>query len=168
MDLDKACQDGTFRLDLMYRLKSVHIHLPPLRERDGDIPLLADHFLHWGCQRHGKELSGFTPEAMAHLQQQEYPGNIRELKSIVQAFVNVAQGRPISTKHLPENLRKQSPKSRRNDPSAADAIATLDQIEKRHILSVYEQMDRNKSRTARALGIGLNTLRRKLESYGEK
>jgi transcriptional regulator with PAS, ATPase and Fis domain len=98
----------------------------------------------------------------------DYPGNIRELKSIVQSSVNIAQGRPISPKHLSENLRKRRSKSRAANPATSDTIPTLDQVGKNHILSVYDQMDRNKSRTARALSIGLNTLRRKLESYGVK
>jgi len=164
-DLDRLMIKNRFRKDLYYRLKGGWLHLPPLRERTDDIPLLISKFLEEYCGSQGVRIE---EEAMSVLMNYDYPGNIRELKSIVQAVVNVAQGRPISTKFFPENLRKQMPKSKRNDPSAADAVPTLDQVEKKHILTVYDRMDRNKSRTSRALGIGLNTLRRKLESYGEK
>jgi DNA-binding NtrC family response regulator len=96
----------------------------------------------------------------------DYPGNIRELKAIVQAAVNLAQGRSISARCLPVQLVKRK-KGTTAAPSAKnETIATLEQLEKEHILSVYNLMGKNKSRTARSLGIGLNTLRRKLESYG--
>jgi len=162
-DLDRLMTKNRFRKDLYYRLKGGWLHLPPLRERTDDIPLLISRFL--------KESSGspgvrIEEEAMSLLVNYDYPGNIRELKSTVQAIVNIAQGRPISTKYLPENLRKSRLKSKGARSSETDTVFSLDQMEKSHILSVYEQMNRNKSRTARALGIGLNTLRRKLESYG--
>jgi two-component system response regulator AtoC len=163
-DLERMITKNRFRKDLYYRLKGGWLHLPPLRERTEDIPLLIGKFL----QECGSEGVRIEEEAMSLLMRYDYPGNIRELKSIVQAAVNVAQGRPISTKYFPENLRKQIPKSKRSDPSARDAVPTLEQMEKNHILSVYEKMGRNKSRTAKVLGIGLNTLRRKLASYGVK
>jgi transcriptional regulator with PAS, ATPase and Fis domain len=120
-------------------------------------------FLEEYCGSHGTNIE---EDAVSLLLNFDYPGNIRELRSIVQSSVNMAQGRPISPKHLPENLRKRRSKSKTANPATADTIPTFDQVGKNHILSVYDQMDRNKSRTARALGIGLNTLRRKLESYG--
>ncbi len=95
----------------------------------------------------------------------DYPGNIRELRSIIQSAVNLAQGRPISINHFPAHLRKKSVLTP-DKMSAPDSIAPLSQVEKDHILKAYRHLDKNKSRTARILGIGLNTLRRKLESYG--
>lgn len=162
-DLDRLIAKNRFRKDLYYRLKGGWLHLPPLRERRDDIPLLLSRFLQEFC---GSQGASFEEEAMSLLLNYDYPGNIRELKSIVQAVVNIARGRPISSKYLPENLRKQMPKSKGANPSTADAVPSLDQLEKNHILTVYEQTHHNKSRTARILGVGLNTLRRKLESYG--
>jgi two-component system response regulator AtoC len=162
-DLDRLMTKNVFRKDLYYRLKGGWLHLPPLRERRDDIPLLMGKFLEEYCDSQGANIE---EDAMSLLVNYDYPGNIRELKSIVQSVVNIVQGRPISRKYLPENLRKHRPKSKGAHSSTADTVPTLDQIEKAHILTVYDQMDRNKSRTARALGIGLNTLRRKLESYG--
>jgi DNA-binding NtrC family response regulator len=152
-----------FRKDLYYRLKGGWLHLPPLRERRDDIPLLMGKFLEEYSSSQGTRIE---EDAMSLLMNYDYPGNIRELKSIVQAAVNVAQGRPISIRYLPENLRKQMLKSKDANRLTADGVPSLDQVEKNHILSVYEQMGRNKSRTARVLGVGLNTLRRKLGSYG--
>ncbi len=86
-DLNKGCRDKTFRLDLFYRLKSADIHLPPLREREGDIPLLANHFLTKACQRHQKVIKGFHPGAIQILLQRDYPGNIRELAQVVENAV---------------------------------------------------------------------------------
>jgi len=164
-DLGRLMAKNRFRKDLYYRLKGGWLHLPPLRERREDIPLLMAKFLE---EYSGSQGTSVEEDAMSLLMNYDYPGNIRELKSIVQAAVNIARGRPFTRKYLPENLRKQTPKSKDAHPSTTDAVPSLGQVEKNHILSVYERMDRNKSRTAQILGIGLNTLRRKLESYGEK
>jgi two-component system response regulator AtoC len=162
-DLERLITQNRFRKDLYYRLKGGWLHLPSLRERRDDIPLLMGKFLEEYC---GSQSASIEEDTMSLLLNYDYPGNIRELKSIVQAVVNIAQGRPISINYLPKDLKKHMPKSKGAQPSAGDAPPTLDQIEKKHIRAVYEQMGRNKSLTARALGIGLNTLRRKLESYG--
>jgi DNA-binding NtrC family response regulator len=95
----------------------------------------------------------------------EFPGNIRELRSILQSAVNLAQGRPISAELFPDHLRKRKAVSQCDQQVGSESIIPLAQIEKSHILSVYNQLNRNKSKTARLLGIGLNTLRRKLKSY---
>jgi transcriptional regulator with PAS, ATPase and Fis domain len=162
-DLERMMTRNTFRKDLYYRLKGGWLTLPPLRERKEDIPLLVRNFIEEFCGTSGADVED---EVLSLLMDYNYPGNIRELKAIIQAAVNLAQGRPISAGYLPPQLVK-----RKNVATAAPApehesIATLEQVEKGHILSVYNLMDQNKSRTARSLGIGLNTLRRKLESYG--
>jgi len=162
-DLERLITQNRFRKDLYYRLKGGWLHLPPLRERRDDIPLLMGKFLEKYSSSQGTRIE---EDAMSLLMKYDYPGNIRELKSIIQAAVNVAQGRPISIRYLPSNLKKQMLKSKDANRSIADGVPSLDQVEKRHILSVYEQMGRNKSRTAQVLGIGLNTLRRKLAAYG--
>jgi DNA-binding NtrC family response regulator len=164
-DLDRLITQNRFRKDLYYRLKGGWLHLPPLRERRDDIPLLMGKFLEEYSSSQGTRIE---EDAMSLLMNYDYPGNIRELKSIIQAAVNVAQGRPISIKYLPSNLKKQMLKSKNANRSIADGVPSLNQVEKKHILSVYEQMGRNKSRTAQILGIGLNTLRRKLAAYGVK
>jgi transcriptional regulator of acetoin/glycerol metabolism len=96
----------------------------------------------------------------------EYPGNIRELRSIIQSAVNLAQGGPILPNFLPENLRKRTSISTCLTKPVFKDILPLIHIEKSHIVRAYHLTGRNKSQTARLLGIGLNTLRRKLKSYG--
>ena len=163
-DLDRLIAKGEFRKDLYYRLKGAWLHLSPLRERQEDIPLLIEKFLKEFCGETGKV--AVEEETMAILMDYDYPGNIRELRSIVQSAVNLAQGRPISANFLPEHLRKRKPISRSELQTGTGSIVPLAEAEKAHIIRAYEEMDKNKSQTAKLLCIGLNTLRRKLESYG--
>ncbi len=164
-DLDRFKDKGMFRKDFYYRLKGVCLHLPPLRERKEDIPLLADKFLKEFSDVSGKK--GISEEAGILLVNYDYPGNIRELRSIIQLAVNLAQGRQVSANFLPPYLRNRKPVTRsysqKKDGSSVD---TLDEVEKTHILKVYEQTGRIKTQTAKLLFIGLNTLRRKLLAYG--
>jgi transcriptional regulator with PAS, ATPase and Fis domain len=97
----------------------------------------------------------------------DYPGNIRELKSIIQSAVNLAQGRPISGLFLPSDIQKKKPIFNICLHEADIQVVPLEEMEKSHILKIYKVSGKNKARAAKCLGIGLNTLRRKLESYGE-
>jgi two-component system, NtrC family, response regulator AtoC len=162
-DLEKLIVQKRFRKDLYYRLRGGWIHLPPLRRRKNDIPLLIDHFIQSSKTHTGT--TEISPEALARLCNYSWPGNIRELKSVVQSAMNLSQGAPISTRHLPAHLAQKSP--RRNKMSAEPGgPVPLHEMEKQHILKVYSQAEKNKSETARLLEISLSTLRRKLESYG--
>jgi two-component system response regulator AtoC len=163
-DLDRFKDKGMFRNDLYYRLKGVCLHLPPLRERKEDIPLLADKFLKEFSDVSGKD--GISEEAGILLMNYDYPGNIRELRSIIQLAVNLAQGRQISAGSLPTHLRKRKPVARSYSQKEGSPVATLKEMEKAHILKAYEQTGKIKAQTAKLLSIGLNTLRRKLEVYG--
>jgi DNA-binding NtrC family response regulator len=163
-ELDKLMAKKLFRKDLYYRLRGGWLHLPPLRERKDDIPLLVGKFI----QEYDRPArsDGIEKQAMSMLMDYDYPGNIRELKTIIQSAVNLAQGRSISANALPVHLRKQKPAAKATDQSGSESILSLEEVEKGHILKVYDQSGKNKSQTAKVLGIGLNTLRRKLESYG--
>lgn len=168
-DLDRMIARKAFRKDLYYRIRGGWLHLPPLRERTDDIPLLVDAFLD-KYESYSKTARRMTPAALSHLTAYAWPGNVRELKSITQSAVNLAQGRPIDTIHLPEHLRQATRRPAQNrtqriNRSGAD-IRAMAEVEKEHILKVYNLLNRNKSHSAKALGIGLNTLRRKLDSYG--
>jgi len=165
-DLDKLMAKGLFRKDLYYRIRGGWLHLPPLRERKDDIPLLIDAFS--GNNGHLPLESAVTAEAMDLLLHYDYPGNIRELKSIIQSSMNLAQGRPITVHHLPEHILKRSHQSRMDCRMEDPPTVTLAQVEREHILCTYKQTGKNKSKTARVLGIGLNTLRRKLVAYSKK
>jgi DNA-binding NtrC family response regulator len=163
-DLEKLMVKKVFRKDLYYRIRGGWLHLPPLKERKEDIPLLASKFLK-DYNSSNKNLF-IEEEAMCLLMEYDYPGNIRELKSIIQTAVNLAQGSPISSNFLPAQLRRPKSISACLNQSVTEDIAPLVQIERSHIIKAYKLSGQNKSKTARRLGIGLNTLRRKLKSYG--
>ncbi len=164
-DLEKMVQQRQFRKDLFYRLQFAHLHLPPLRERRDDIPLLAEAFI----KNSLKPQMHLHPEATDLLTNYAWPGNIRELKGVMEASVNLAEKGVIT----PRELRiKISPTIEKAAPTVTTGetitFEPLETVERRHILQTYEALDNNKSRTARVLGIGLQTLHRKLKAYGTK
>ncbi|QTA90965.1 sigma-54-dependent transcriptional regulator [Desulfonema magnum] len=165
-NLDRLMARKMFRKDLYYRIRGGRLHLPPLRERKDDIPLLINRFTEQYCGP--DKYSAIEEEAMSLLMSYNYPGNIRELRSVIQSAANLAQGRPISVNFLPNHLRKQKSELSNHHHSASepDAVISLAKVEKNYILKIYKQSGKNKSKTSRLLGIGLNTLRRKLKSYG--
>ncbi|MFZ0483864.1 MAG: sigma-54 dependent transcriptional regulator [Desulfobacterales bacterium] len=161
-DLEKLMAKKAFRKDLYYRIRGGWLHLPPLRERKEDILLLADKFL----KDYTNKEAAVDEDARCLLMEYNYPGNIRELKSILQSAVNLSQGRPISPDVLAAHLKQRKSISKCLSLPAYEKMMPLAQIEKSHIIDVYKQTGGNKSLSARLLGIGLNTLRRKLRSYG--
>ena len=162
--LDKMAARGTFRKDLYYRLRGAWIHLPPLRERLEDLPLLVDRFLREAQETSGVE--GIEEKALAVLMEYDYPGNVRELRSIFQAAANLCRGGRIRAQLLPSYVFKpQSILSKQSPSLPSEPFLSLADVEKAHILKTYERTSKNKSETARILDIGLNTLRRKLDSY---
>lgn len=163
-DLEKMMTKKLFRKDLFYRLRGGWLHLPPLKERKDDIPLLVGKFYEEYCGTPGMDIS---ENALRLLMDHDYRGNIRELKTIVQSAVNLAQGKTITAAHLPSRLSTCHESWRGDNDPNCDAleIKTLSMVEKDHILDVYEQTCRNKAQAAKLLGIGLNTLRRRLEEY---
>jgi DNA-binding NtrC family response regulator len=165
-DLEKLMANRKFRKDLYYRLKGGWLHLPALRQRKEDIPLLANHFLNKFI---GKDKNaGIDEDAMTLLLTYTYPGNIRELKSSIESAANLAQGRKISKIFLPDTIQKQEPKTKPKHGPKTAPVVSLAQMEKSYILDVYHQTGKNKSQTARLLDIALNTLRKKLKIYGVK
>jgi DNA-binding NtrC family response regulator len=162
-DLDRMIASGRFRRDLFYRIRGSWLHLPPLRERREDIPLLVERFIE-GCRPEGGALT-MDEAALGALMDYRLPGNVRELKSIVQSAVNLARGREISLGCLPPYVQNHKAACGEAESAAGGSVLPLSDVERRHILSVYRQLDGNKMRTARALGLGLNTLRRRLKHY---
>ncbi len=161
-NLEKLMAAKMFRKDLYYRIRGGWLHLPPLREKKKDIPLLIDRFLKDYC---GPGNSCTIEEnAMKALMAYDYPGNIRELKSMIQSAVNLCQGKPVSLRCLPKDVTKGTVDISGPSPQN-QTMVTLAHIEKEHIMNVFQLTDKNKSKTARILGIGLNTLRRKLKVY---
>jgi len=162
-DLELQMRKGTFRKDLYYRLKGAWLHLPPLRQRQADVPLLIKKFLDESGR--SADATGMDDEALVILLNHDYPGNIRELKSILQAASNIAQSRPISRKTLPDYLKIRKNKAMAPNNPQLEEVVPLAEVEKAHIRNAYYKTAKNKSLTAKLLGISLNTLRRKLEFY---
>ncbi|HSD93899.1 MAG TPA: sigma-54 dependent transcriptional regulator [Syntrophales bacterium] len=163
-DLDKLLAKGQFRKDLYYRLKGAWLRILPLRERREDLPVLINAFLREFRGEIGADV--LEEETLEILMNYDYPGNIRELRSIIQAASNLAQKRPIGAKHLPDYLKGRKKAALRAPVTADGPIVPLAETERIHILKAYEGTNHNKLQTAKLLGIGLNTLRRKLASYG--
>jgi two-component system NtrC family response regulator len=155
-DLKEDIKEGKFREDLFYRLNVFAIQLPSLKERREDIPLLAENFLKLFAERTNKRITGMSKEFINRLQQQEWKGNIRELKNAIERAVILADGSELKTEHLPFELQH-----------ADSSISSFDlsSIEKSHIQKVLQYTKGNKTKAAELLGIGLTTLYRKLEEY---
>lgn len=160
VDLEAAVRRGVFRKDLYYRLRGAWLHLPDLKDRRADIPPLLDHF----AARLGVALD---PETRERLLSADFPGNVRELQSVVTAAANLARDGVLTPHCLPPDYRRRRPARLAPPPSSeGETIPTLAMVERDHILKIYHRLDRNKSRTARELGISINTLRKKLSAYG--
>ncbi len=156
---------GNFRSDLYYRLSVFHISLPPLRERTGDIPLLAEHFMKTISQKMKKPVEGMSDEFLATLVNAEWKGNIRELRNVMERSVIVCDGL-LRVEDLPIELQEGGQQG--NDGHLAGSAMDLATIENRHIARVLQFTKGNKTEAARLLKIGLTTLYRKIEEYGIK
>ena len=166
--LEEEVGKGKFREDLYYRLNVVSLNVPPLRDRIGDIPLLAQHFMGKYADKNRKQVRGFSPLAMDMLLKHAWPGNVRELENTIERAVILLPGDYITEKELPLNITRLYPgNSDGIIPRSMDvANRTLEDIEKEAILSTFDATAGNKSETARRLGINRKTLHKKLNIYG--
>jgi transcriptional regulator with PAS, ATPase and Fis domain len=158
-DLQQAVADGSFREDLFYRLQVFDIRLPPMRERRGDIPLLAEAFLQEFARTTGCASPGLTPDAFEVLLGHEWPGNVRELHNALERAVILCEGGLITAEHLSLQV------SRIVTPRRA---SRLSDVERRTIEQVLRETDGNKSRAARRLGVTRTQLYGRLRKYGLK
>ncbi len=167
---------GAFRQDLYYRLEAFTLTIPPLRERKDDIPLLAAHFLNRYCLQMGKDIKGFSSEAIDQLMAYTFPGNIRELQNIIERAVTFCHGDQIATEHLPIKIRRHArpadpSEETENDPSPLldaflqkhEMLPTLKDIEKHYLNYVLKKVGGNKRRAAAVLGISRRTLYRHID-----
>ncbi|MCX8157011.1 MAG: sigma-54 dependent transcriptional regulator [Verrucomicrobiae bacterium] len=158
---------GKFREDLFFRLRVVEIYLPPLRERRGDIPLLAMAFLREFARENNKPVREFSPEAMEVLLEHNWPGNVRELRTAVEHAVVLCRGERILPRDLPASVRKQEnplPVSREKAPGPLPAM-TIRDAEKQLIIRALEESNGNRAEAARRVGISRRTFYRKLKEY---
>ena len=185
--LDQSVEKNEFRQDLYFRLNVVPVHVPALRERDGDVPLLAEAFCQRFIRNHGVPVKGLTPESLAALQRHDWPGNIRELQNVLErAVILCGEEGYIHPEQLgltappqagegdaPTGAIDESPTavvSTATTTAAASngAPTTLADLEKQHILSTLKQCEGNRTRTAETLDINIRTLRNKLNEYKEQ
>ncbi|HJY90642.1 MAG TPA: sigma-54 dependent transcriptional regulator [Candidatus Acidoferrum sp.] len=163
-DLESAYREGTFRKDLYFRLNVVTVHLPPLRERRSDIPMLVHHFLNRYAPTTHLQV---TPAAMKSLLQYDWPGNVRELENCIARGVTLGAQAVIDVQDLPPSIRAEQPTGQAMTPQDAASLSTtaLAEMEKMTILRVFEQANGDKALAGKMLGISRATLYRKLKRY---
>ena len=161
-DLKEEVRKGNFREDLYYRLNVISITIPPLRNRQGDVLLLASYYIRKFAGMLNLPLSNLEPKAAKSLENYYWPGNVRELSNAIERAVNLAKGKAITLEHLPDSLQNPILCSK----NSFNANDTLEQVEKEMILETLESVNWNISKCALLLGISRNTLYRKLNKYG--
>ncbi len=167
--LEDEVKAGRFREDLYYRLNVVSIHVPALRERSGDIPLLAEHFLAVYGAKNNRTIAGITPGCMDVLLHYPWPGNVRELENAMERGVILMRGDYLDEESLPIPMKKWV-KEQSGEVAAGmeeGVPSSLEEAEKMVILKILDEVDGNKSEAARRLGITRKTLQSKLQKYGE-
>jgi len=169
-DLDKETKEGRFRDDLFYRLNVMTIHLPPLRERKDDIPILVDHFLRKYSQKLQKSIDRIEPEVMRLLMNYEWPGNVRELENIIERAIVLAERSTLNTEDIPEELALGPARTRISIPFLGETDLSIKKVERK----VEEELIRralmrtggNKTQAAKLLEISHRALLYKIKEYG--
>jgi two-component system, NtrC family, response regulator AtoC len=162
-DLEKDVADGRFREDLYWRLNVIHLHVPPLRERAFDVPLLIEHFLGKFARHVSIEVA---PETLALLTAYPWHGNVRELENTIERAVALMPGAILTPEDLPERIRTSGGSSAILAKAKSKRLTMAD-LEREYILEILRETDGNKSRAAEILGLDRKTLYRKLDEYGE-
>jgi transcriptional regulator with PAS, ATPase and Fis domain len=177
-DLEEMVRYKQFRQDLLYRLNVIRLHLPPLRDRGDDILMLQDHFLKMFQARFGKKVDGFSKNARTILKEYAYPGNVRELRNLIEYAINFCDEQSIRIRHLPEYLlripKQQTPeeqiahKDPQTPPSPALQSSTdsWEDIQRKMILDALLKTGGKKQKAATILGWGRSTLWRKMKHFG--
>lgn len=160
--LKEEIEKGNFREDLYYRLDVVSIHVPPLRERTDDIPLMVHKFIEEVSAENNKEIEGITNGALQALMSYKWPGNVRELRNVIESIVVLTKSKVITEQELPSYILAKDEKSSLRVPAGID----LAEAEKRFILFTLDNTGGNKTKASEVLKIGRKTLHRKLAEYG--
>ncbi len=174
-DLDEEVREGRFREDLYYRLNVVRIELPPLRERDGDVPILARYFATEYAEEYEKDIRGISLDAMRVLEAWAWPGNVRELKNVIERAVALEAGAEISRASLPRPLREASDaRAIQTADSSKDVLpaegldldALLGEMERHYLALALARTDGNKTKAASLLGMSFRSFRYRLAKCG--
>jgi transcriptional regulator with PAS, ATPase and Fis domain len=164
-DVTEAVKNGSFREDLYFRLNVVNLHIPPLSQRKGDIPLLAQHFLLKYASRMKKPVTRISGEVLRVLMDYPFPGNVRELENLIERGTAMAQGDIIELAHLPENLQKPGETGFSMNEGR---LPTLEEQEQTYISRVLDEVNGNQTAAAQILGINRASLWRKLKAWREE
>ncbi len=163
-DLEKAIGEGRFREDLYYRLNVIPIHIPPLRKRRDDIPLLINHFLGKYTEKSKKKITSVSIDAMRILAGYDWPGNVRELENVMERAVILTNRNIITPEDLPSYIFDTQQKTITQEENIEET--TLEKLEKHYILKTLEKYAWNQKKASDVLGISTTTLWRKLKTYG--
>ena len=165
VDIENRLKNGRFREDLYWRLNVIEIKIPPLRERKDDIEMLATHFMNTYTEEHKKDIKGIDKQALSLLIEYPWPGNVRELRNVIERSVVLTGGNYITPKDLPDKIKNTDLEK---EPSgASSSLKTyLGDYEKNLLMKIYNAHNKDKEKTAKALGIDLATLYRKFKKYG--
>ena len=164
-DLGELVKAGTFREDLYYRVRVFELRLPPLRDRVGDIPLLAQHFLREFAHENHKPVNEFSPEALEALVHCRWPGNVRELRAAIEHAVVLCRGDRIALRDLPANARGILAVEPPTPTLPGSETVTVSEAEKQLIIRALKGTNGNRTESAKLLGISRRTLHRKLRTY---
>jgi two-component system response regulator HydG len=165
-DIEEAVHEGKFRQDLLYRLNIVHVALPPLRARGGDVLLLAQHFVTHFAAEGNPGVVGISKAAAEKLLSYSWPGNVRELRNAIERAVALTRFDHISAEDLPAHIRTFEARHVVVAGDNLEELVSLEEVERRYILKVLQAAGGNKSLAAKQLGVGRRTLYRKLGEYG--
>lgn len=164
-DIESALEEGTFRKDLYYRLNTLTIDIPPLRERKEDISLLADHFLSMYSKVHKKKVSSISSEVIEQLINYSWPGNVRELEKVIERGVVLAKGSMIHTEQIPEEIREVESASGHQDFMRHTLSESVEILETKIIKDILDKASGNRKKAAKMLGISLRSLQYKIKKY---
>jgi DNA-binding NtrC family response regulator len=164
-DLAERVRSGSFREDLYYRLNVIRLDIPPLRERRADIPLLAAFFLRRYARENGRDITGFSEDALQRLLGYAWPGNVRELEHAIERGVVLARGLRIEAENLPAPIAPQT-KGAEGDPRPPIPGSTISDLERHAILETLKAVGGSTSKAARILGISPRKIQYKLHEYG--
>ena len=164
----QAVSEGTLRSDLLYRLNVFGIHLPSLRERTEDLPLLAQHLVTQLAEKHNRPARFLSHAALEALQFHSWPGNVRELRNVIERAVIICSGEQIERHHFAPYPIEQRERLRNEDTLSLPVGTPLEEVERQMIMRTLQKTKNNKTRAAELLGISLKTLHNKLNLYRER
>ncbi|WP_300461589.1 sigma 54-interacting transcriptional regulator [Desulfobacula sp.] len=166
-NLEQLIEQGLFREDLFFRINVFPLTCPPLRHRKDDITLIIQHFITLQAEKTGKNILGFTPDAMRMMVAYPWPGNIRELRNSIEYAFVLARGKSIGLEHLPEKITRFNPlKTGSLNPSEPDGMIRIGQSEREKLLDALRQADGNQTNAAKILGVSRITVWKRIKKYG--